>query len=308
MEITKTQHKDEENNMKTAVVTDSAAYLSPEQIKQFNLTVMPITVIFDQQAYLENIDIDAPTFFKRMRTETNLPTTAQITMAQMAAAYDKLADEGYDEVISIHLSSGITSFFDNLSVFAKAYDKLKVYPFDSKIASAGESAMAMLAGQMVKNGAHAKTIMPALEKLRATTSVYFMVDDLGHLLRTGRISNSSAFVGNLLRIKPLLTFNQTGQIVALGKERTMKKAFRRALNDFKTDLAKLNYPVRVTIIDANAPKTNQAWVETFKTDFPDIPVDSSHLGPVISVHTGEKTMGFVWAYDWEKLASDEKND
>lgn len=274
--------------MKTAVVTDSAAYLSPEQIKQFNLTVMPITVIFDQQAYLEISILMRPLFFKRMRTETNLPTTAQITMAQMAAAYDKLADEGYDEVISIHLSSGITSFFDNLSVFAKTYDKLKVYPFDSKIASAGESAMAMLAGQMVKNGAHAKTIMPALEKLRATTSVYFMVDDLGHLLRTGRISNSSAFVGNLLRIKPLLTFNQTGQIVALGKERTMKKAFRRALNDFKTDLAKLNYPVRVTIIDANAPKTNQAWVETFKTDFPDIPVDSSHLGPVISVHTGEK--------------------
>lgn len=290
--------------MKTAVVTDSAAYLSPEQIEQFNLTVMPITVIFDQQAFLENIDIDSPTFFERMRTESNLPTTAQITMAQMEAAYDQLAAAGYDEVISIHLSSGITSFFDNLSVFARDYDKLKVYPFDSKIASAGEANMALLAGKMVQDGAHADSIMPALEKLRNTTSVYFMVDDLGHLLRTGRISNSSAFVGNLLRIKPLLTFNERGQIVALGKERTMKKAFQRALNDFTADLAKLNYPVRVTIIDANAPETNQKWVKTFKDDFPDIPVSSSHLGPVISVHTGEKTMGFVWAYDWQKLAAE----
>lgn len=290
--------------MKTAIVTDSAAYLSPTQISDYNITVVPITVIFNQQPFLENVDIDSTTFFERLRTEKVLPTTAQITMAQMESAYDKLADQGYDEVISIHLSSGITSFFDNLSMFAPTYTRMKIYPFDSKIASAGEANMVLLAAQMVANGVHADRIMPALEQLRASTEVYFIVDDLGHLLRTGRISNSSAFVGNLLRIKPILTFNQDGQIVALSKERTMKKAFKRARDDFAADVNKVAYPLRVTIIDANAPDVNETWVATFKDEFPNIPVDSSHLGPVISVHTGEKTMGFVWANDWQKLATE----
>lgn len=288
--------------MKTAIVTDSAAYLSSDLVKQFNITVVPITVIFNQQSYLENIDIDSQTFFERLRTEKTLPTTSQISMGQMQTTYDQLADAGYDEVISIHLSSGITSFYDNLSMFAPTYDRLKVYPFDSKIASAGEANMVLLAAEMVKHGAHAEQIMPALEKLRQTTNVYFIVDDLGHLLRTGRISNSSAFVGNLLRIKPILTFNERGQIIALTKERTMKKAFKKARDDFAEDIHQVDYPLRVTIIDANAQEVSDEWVATFKEAFPAIPVDTSHLGPVISVHTGEKTMGFVWAYDWEKLA------
>lgn len=288
--------------MKTAIVTDSAAYLPPKLTDEYDITVVPITVIFDNQAYLENIDMDSPTFFDRMRNESVLPTTAQITMAQMQATYDKLADEGYDEVISIHLSSGITSFFDNLSMFVQDYDRLKVFPFDSKIASAGEGNMALMAAQMVRNGFNASQIMPKLADLRDSTHALFIVDDLKHLLRTGRISNSSAFVGNLLRIKPILTFNDAGQIVAIGKERTMKKAFKKTFSDFEIETKDTDYPIRATTIDANNPDANITWQAEFKDEFPGVPVNSSHIGPVISVHTGENTMGLIWAKDWRELA------
>lgn len=287
--------------MKTAVVTDSAAYLDPQDAARFNITVVPITVIFDQQPYLENVDIDSTTFFERLRTESQLPSTAQITMGQMQSVYDHLADQGYDEVISIHLSSGITGFFDNLSMFVKDYNRIPIYPFDSKIASAGEANLALLAGKLAQEGQHAGQILPLLDRLRDTTNVFFMVDDLNHLLRTGRISNSSAIIGNLLKIKPLLTFNEQGQIIVTGKERTVKRAYSRILSSFDEALHASDYPVRATIIDANDPDVSRDWVANFTHHFPNVPVDISHLGPVISVHTGEKTMGLVWAYDWDKM-------
>ena len=287
--------------MKTAIVTDSAAYIDPQLAAQYHITVVPITVIFNQQPYLENVDIDSTTFFEKLRTEKELPTTAQITMGQMQETYDQLADAGYDEIISIHLSSGITGFFDNLSMFAKDYDRIPIYPFDSKIASAGEANMALLAGRLASDGQHADTILPKLQQLRDSTDVFFMVDDLNHLLRTGRISNSSAIIGNLLRIKPLLTFNEAGQIIATGKERTVKRAFAHIMANFETAVKQADFPIRASVIDANDTDVSAQWVTAIQQQFPNVPVDVSHLGPVISVHTGEKTMGLLWAWDWEKI-------
>ncbi|KRM11733.1 DegV family protein [Paucilactobacillus suebicus] len=286
--------------MKTAVVTDSAAYIDPKLVAQYNITVVPITVIFNQHPYLENVDIDSKTFFEKLRTEEKLPSTAQITMGQMQSTYDHLANEGYDEVISIHLSSGITGFFENLEALVSDYHRITVHLFDSKIASAGEANMALLAGKLASEGKNADEIMPLLERELQTTGVNFMVDDLHHLLRTGRISNSSAIIGNLLKIKPLLTFNDKGQIIVDGKERTVKRAFRKILDNFASSIDGADYPIRATIIDANDEKVSENWLAQFKDEFPNIPVDTSHLGPVISVHTGEKTMGLVWAYDWQK--------
>lgn len=289
--------------MKTAIVTDSAAYLPPKLIEEYNITVVPITVIFDNQAYLENIDMDSPTFFERMRNDNELPTTSQITLGQMEATYDALADQGFDEIISIHLSAGISSFFNNLLVFVKDYKRVKVYPFDSKVASAGEANLALLAAHMVNDGHSASEIMPKLEELRDSTHTLFIVDDLKHLLRTGRISNSSAFVGNLLRIKPILTFNDEGQIIAISKERTMKKAFNKLFNDFKETTKDTDYPIRAAVLDANNLESSDAWRAEFRKEFPGVPVNTSHLGPVVCVHTGENTMGLIWSKDWRKLAN-----
>lgn len=287
--------------MKTAIVTDSAAYIDPALVAQYQITVVPITVIFNDHPYLENVEIDSPTFFEKLRTEKALPTTAQITMGQMKATYDRLADAGFDEIISIHLSSGITGFFDNLQMFIREYTRIPVYAFDSKIASAGEANMALLAGRLVAKGMSAEAIIPLLQRLRDSTDVFFMVDDLNHLLRTGRISNSSAIIGNLLRIKPLLTFNDQGQIIVAGKERTVKRAFSKIMTHLTTAAAQTNYPLRATVIDANDPAGSEQWVAAVHHQFPNIPVDVSHLGPVISVHTGEKTMGLLWSLDWQKM-------
>ncbi|MFD1318236.1 DegV family protein [Loigolactobacillus zhaoyuanensis] len=287
--------------MKIAVVTDSASYLSPEQAATNDITVVPITVIFGQHAYKENIDITTKDFYEKLTSEKELPTTAQISMGQIQAVYDDLAAQGYEAVISIHLSSGITSFINNLEAYLPNITNIKVYPFDSKLTSAAEANQALLAAKLVQAGKSVDEIIAALTELRATQHVDFVVDDLSHLVRTGRLSNTSALLGNMLRIKPILRFNDAGQIIAVAKERTMRRAFSHIKADLESFIAAADYPVRIDVIDGDNQATSDEWIADLKQSFPEATVDASSLGPVIGVHTGRKMMGAVWSRDYQDI-------
>ncbi|WP_057880905.1 DegV family protein [Companilactobacillus kimchiensis] len=285
--------------MKTAVVTDTASYLTPEQIEKYNITVLPITVILGDKQYKETEELTDDKFYDYLRNEPELPTTAQVSMGQIQEAYDRLVAEGYDNIISIHLSLGITSFMDNLRMFVKEYDKAKIYPFDSMAASAAEADLVMLAGTLAQQNVDPEVIVSKLEDLRASTDIYFAVDDLKHLSRTGRLSNRSAIIGNLLNVKPLLTFKD-GKIYAIDKERTMHRAFRMiSLEIQKYADEHPDWNLHITVVDSNNREMLTKWADDFAEVFPEARVSQSHLGPAISVHTGEKTMGVVWDKDFE---------
>lgn len=287
--------------MTTAIVTDTAAYLTADQIAQYPITVLPITVILGGQQYPES-ELSLQTFYDYLKTDQELPTTAQVSLGQIEEAYDRLVSQGVDEIISIHLSSGITSFMSNLRAFCQTYTKAKIYPVDSLVASAGEANLCLLAGKLIAAGQSADQIVPQLLALRDTQHVYFAVDNLSHLARTGRLTNRSAMIGNLLNIKPLLTFNEAGQIIAIDKERTMRRAFGFITAHLKADLQQIDYPLHATVIDANNEETALRWQQALHEQFPTVRVSRSTLGPAISVHTGEKTMGVLWQQDWQSIS------
>lgn len=285
--------------MKTAVVTDTASYLTPEQIEKYNITVLPITVILGDKQYKETEELTDQKFYDYLRNEPELPTTAQVSMGQIQQAYDRLVDEGYDTIISIHLSLGITSFMDNLRMFVRDYDKAKVYPFDSMAASAAEADLVMLAGTLAQKGVNPEKIVSELKDLRDSTHILFAVNDLKHLSRTGRLSNHSAIIGSLLDVKPLLTFKD-GKIFAIAKERTMHRAFKMISTEIQKYVEQHpDWKLHITIVDSNNREMLTKWTEDFKQAFPMARISQSHLGPAISVHTGEKTMGVVWDKDFE---------
>lgn len=287
--------------MKTAVITDSASYLDKKLAAQYNIKVLPITVIFGTEQYQDGVNITSHEFLKKLASADKLPTTAQVTMQQMQDAFDELSAAGYDEVICVNLSSGITSFYENLVAYSKTVKNIRVYPFDSKIASAGEADLALLAGTMAQNGENAKTILPRLIDLRDSIHVSLVVDSLDHLMRTGRISSTSAFVGNLLRIKPMLTFNDNGKIVPLGKARTMKQALAKILDEIENSLSDIDGQLRISVADADNPKLSKQWVTEIKERFPNAAISTYQISPAITVHTGEKAMGVVWDCDWEAM-------
>ncbi|WP_125605935.1 DegV family protein [Lapidilactobacillus bayanensis] len=291
--------------MKVAVVTDSAAYLTPEQAAQYKIQVLPIPILWGNETLRDMIDINSQQFYERLRTEKTLPTTSQPSIGELEQKVTELVADGYEAVIVPSISSGISSYYDNLAAYAEREKRIKVYPFDTHITCAGTAYAALLAGKMAFAGAQPNEIMQALYDLRETTHVLFMVDDINHLKRTGRLNNASSFVAGLLKIKPILDMDvdHTGKgvISAIAKERQTKRAYEWIATHFGDAIKDKTYPIRATVFDANAPEAKQEWIADLSKRYPNVTFEGSIIGPVVGVHTGEGAMALIWGKDWEKI-------
>lgn len=280
--------------MKIAVVTDSTAFLSDETKSNENLFVVPIPVILDGKIYNEGIDIEANEYYELLNNSQEFPTTSQPAMGEVLELYHNLAKKGYDQVISIHLSSGISGFVTNLSALSSTVEDITVHPFDSLITSAPMGHMVEVALEMSESGANVTEILERLSVIREYTSAYMIVDDLNNLVRGGRLTNGAAVIGSLLKIKPILNFEK-GKIVVFEKIRSSKKAYLRVAEELGNKTAEINLPLRYFVIHANNLEVAEAEKAALLAKYPGIDISISHFGPVIGSHLGEKAIGIAWA-------------
>lgn len=251
--------------MKTAILTDSSAYLSTEDIKRYNIHVIPISVVFGNESYREGIDIDNAEFYRKLNVSKKLPTTSQPPIGELIEIYNQLADEGYDTVISIHLASTISGLLSQVANVATMLDNIRVIPFDSEITVALMGDLVKYAAALANIGTNPDEIIKKLEEQRSTINELMVVDDINNLVKGGRLSNATAFIGGLLNIKPILTFdNQTDEIVAFDKVRTMKRALKRVESIVTDDLKNIDYKVKFFVIDANDRKAGDTWVKSIQ--------------------------------------------
>ena len=286
--------------MKIAVVTDSTAYLNKEQVEKYNIRVVPIPFIIDDKVYNEGIDITTEEFYEKLRTCEKFPTTSQPPVGELVELYESLADEGYDTVISIHLAGTISGFIRTLETTVKdaVSDRINLIPYDSKITVLLMGYLAIEASRMAQNGADLDDILKRLDHVRDTIDEIFIVDDLQNLVRGGRLSNASAFIGSVLRIKPLLTFDdKSDKIVAFEKVRSYKRALKRAEDLFDERIKGMDYPLRLIIFHGNDEAAALAWRDKLAKNHPDCPIDISYFGPVIGTHLGEKALALGWMED-----------
>lgn len=287
--------------MKIAVVTDSSSYLPAELVEKYQIKVVPIPFILEGQTYTEGVDITTAEFYEKLASSSSLPTTSQPALGQMIELYESLAQEGYDAAITIVLSKTISGFYQSLVNLQDQVEGIKIVPFDSQMTVLPMGYLAVEAAKMAQAGQDIDQIVARLEDLRATINEYFIVDDLQNLVKGGRLSNASAFIGSVLKIKPILTFdNESHEIVAFEKVRSMKKAMRRAEELFEADMAQLDYPVRIMVIHANDEENALKWQAKVQAKYPDCQVDLSYFGPVIGAHLGEKAIALAWMKDVEK--------
>ena len=288
--------------MKIAVVTDSTAYLSPEEAAANNIHVVPIPVTLDGQTYREGVDISTSDFYEKMANSSSFPTTSQTPIGQLMEVYQGLADNGYDAVISIHLTRAITGYLDTVEQLAEQMkDTIKIVPIDSHLTVKMMGYLALEAAKLASEGDDLDDIVKKVKEYRDTFNNVFVVDDLQNLVRGGRLSNASAFVGSILKIKPLLTMHTpTHAIEAFEKVRSMKKAKLLCEQIFDEDIAKLDYPVKAMIIHANVPEEGQKWLDKLQADHPDISFELSYFGPVIGSHLGQGALALAWMQDTAK--------
>ncbi|KRM94363.1 degV family protein [Lentilactobacillus senioris DSM 24302 = JCM 17472] len=285
---------------KIAIVTDSTAYLTSDEVAAMhNVFVAPISFTMKGHVYIEGVSMDNDEFYTTLPTLDKLPTTAPPTPQDMLSLYDKIADQGYDQIISIHLTSGITGFINNLKMFTQNYSKAQIVIYDSHITIEPMAYLVRVASQLANEGTDLKTILDKLDELRASIGVFFVVDDLKNLVTGGRLSNSAAFAGGLLKIKPILNLTEdTHQIVPIGKIRTMKKALQNIEDRFAEVYQDTDYPLHVMLSGTNNLKAIEDWQVDFSSRYPDTTTEVGQIGPVVGTHIGSNSFVLSWIKEY----------
>lgn len=275
--------------MKTAVVTDSTAYIPKEVREKYNIHMIPLTVILGSEVYEEEKELTASEFYEAVK-KMDLPTTSQPPIGKFVELFEELS-ENYDEVISVHLSSGISGTYQGAISAGDMVEGIEVFAFDTEVSCMVQGFYAIEAAKLAQQGKSAAEIMPVLNELKKTSNAYFMVDDLSNLQRGGRLSSAQAIIGSLLQVKPLLHFKDK-LIVPFEKIRTKKRAMKRIVELLREETSGDSY--YAAIIHANREEEAKEWKAELEQEFPNIEFSLSYFGAVIGTHLGEGSMGLGW--------------
>ncbi|KLV24241.1 DegV family protein [Niallia circulans] len=275
--------------MKTAIVTDSTAYIPKEVREKYNIYMIPLTVFLGSEVYEEEKELTASEFYEAVR-KMDLPTTSQPSIGKFVELFEELS-KNYDEVISVHLSSGISGTYQGAITAGDMVEGIKVFAFDTEISCMVQGFYAIEAAKLAQQGKSAAEIIPILDELKQTSNAYFMVDDLSNLQRGGRLSSAQAIIGSLLQVKPLLHFKDK-IIVPFEKIRTKKRAMRRIVELLREETNGGSY--YAAIIHANREEEAKEWKAELEQEFPNIEFSLSYFGAVIGTHLGEGSMGLGW--------------
>ncbi len=249
----------------TAIVLDSTADF-PEAPERFpNWRVVPLYVLFGDESYRDYVELAPAEFYARLRSADELPTTSQPTPGDFLETYEDLA--GYERVYSLHISAALSGTYQSATTAASQLGD-KVRTVDSESASA---AIAML--------------------------VIFTVDTLEFLRRGGRIGRASAWAGQLLHVKPLLTIKR--EVIPLKRVRGNQKAMQEFVSQF-TATTQDAPSLKVGIAHADTPGRAQQLRKMVRGERPQAEIEVvTTLGAVVGTHAGPGTVGFFWFDDRE---------
>lgn len=282
--------------MKKAIIVDSVAYL-PEDLANFpDLYQVDLSVNFNDGSVFNDSSDETriKEFYQRLNIEKQLPTTSQPPVGDYYALMDKLIEKGYEAIYCIHISSGISGTFQSAVMVTNEYkDKAKIFCIDSKGASVTMEGLVRAAIPLLEQGEDVQEIADKLNWLAENSKIYLMVEDLSNLVKGGRLSATSALLGGMLQIRPLLYFNEEGKIVLFEKIRTNKKVYKR-WSELAAE-AKQKYSKGIDIAFAHGDvleeiKNVEAMI---LKDHPELVSHISSLGPVVGAHTGKGTKGFA---------------
>lgn len=278
---------------KIAIVTDSAADLPQDIVKELDIHMVPLGVNFSSESYLDGVDINTAEFYQKLENTDELPTTSQATPGELQEVYTRLLKE-HDHVISIHISSKLSGTYQSSELARDMIGSDKVTVMDSYIASLGQGMLAIMAAEMAHEGKSVADIVQALRKRIDTQYAIFTIDVLENMVKGGRATAAAGFFGSILKIKPILHVSPTtdGRIEALDKVRGRKKALKKVLEVAKEkglDLSKQ----RMAIAHSLAEDLGQ-FVAMLKETLQPQDVIISNIGPTVGTHTGRGTIALFF--------------
>ncbi|MGF7186572.1 DegV family protein with EDD domain [Desulfitispora alkaliphila] len=278
---------------KIAIVTDSTSDIPKELQEKYDIHVMPLSIIHGDKSYLDGVDIKSDEFYSILEQSDVLPKSSQPSPDDFIKLYKKLLNE-YEEIISIHLSQGLSGTV-NAAFQAKKEIGDKVNVFDSRSISVGIGLQVLDAAKNRDNGLSSAKIIEKLEEIKENTETIFTLDTLEYLYKGGRIGKVSNIMGSLLNIKPIIRV-EDGIYVPNGKARSQKAALDKIVKTFE-DLAKDRKPISLSVAHGAGLESAKILRSALEKSLGIKCEVFTQVGPVIGVHTGPGTIGAAVQYE-----------
>jgi len=277
--------------MSIRIVTDSTCDLTQEDRARLNVTVVPLHVHFGEKSYIDDgVQLPPGQFFEKLQNSQVLPTTSQVTPQAFVEVFREHLEAG-DDVVGIFISSGISGTYQSAVIAKEELDNDKLSVIDSQGATVGLALLVAEAAKLRDAGLSAAEIVERITALKEKVRFYAILNTLKYLKKGGRISGTSAVIGGILGIKPIITMTE-GKIETAGKERGMASAIGTVLDKTLADPPDFSYPVAFThtCVPDELAKMKALYMDTLKTK------DSitCNIGPVIGTYAGTGALGFAY--------------
>ena len=276
--------------MAVRILTDSTCDIPLEQAKALGITIVPLIVFFGDEAFLDGIELDNTSFYSKLQTSKVSPRTSQPPPAAFEEAYKRLINEGVDGILSVHVSSKLSGTYQSAcSGWEALPDEMKKIPIelvDSSIVSLGLGLPVMRAAKEAERGLSLPELKARLLDRLARMKIFFVLDTLEYLKRGGRIGGARALLGNILSVKPILSF-KNGEIVPIEQPRTRSKAYARIAQL----VGELGVVEEMAVIESDE-EVGQQLAQSLKTVYQgEIP--RYKLGAVLGAYAGSGTAGVM---------------
>jgi DegV family protein with EDD domain len=267
------------------VVTDSASDISVALAAEEGITIVPLTIRFGAEEFVDQRDLSPEEFWKRCKESPTLPETAAPSPGAFQESFTQAKEAGFEGVLCINISSELSATYQAARTAAGAMEGFPVEVIDSRSVTMGQGLLALAAAQDAKAGAALADIVRNTRERMGRTHVFGAVDTLEHLQKGGRIGGAQAFLGTVLSIKPVVSV-EGGKVEPESRQRTRSRSLEYLANKVLE-----GRPLeRVAIVNGAAPDLDlvTSKLASLSLMYPLVNVD---LGPVVGTHTGPGTIG-----------------
>ena len=277
------------------IYTDSSCDLPQELIDKYDLHVMQLEVIIDDNPPVLNCNLNIKNFYDQLRVGAIAKTSA-VTPGVFQTEMKKTLSEGKD-ILYLGFSSGLSATYNNgvmiIQQLQKEYPDRKMLYTDTFNATLGQGLIVCYAAELKKNGASIEEVLEKVDAMKQYVQLQVTVKDLFFLKRGGRLDTKSAMLGSMLQIKPIIILNQEGKLENAGKVRGRKASIKALFERMKSnaDLDTLN---KVYISHSDCMEDAQALAEMVKEEWSNADILIGDIGPVIGAHTGPGALVLVY--------------
>ena len=273
------------------IVTDSTADLTEEEVKQLEISIVPMNISIDNENYIDGVTITKEEFKEKMIASAELPKTAQPSIGRFVEVYDELGKNG-DSVISIQMMRSISGTVDAARQAADITET-NVTVVDSDFTSRSMGMIVKEAAKAAQEGKTVEEILEIIEDAKKRTTLYLTVVNLDNLIKGGRISQLMGMFSNLLNIKLFLQVIN-GKIEIIQKGRGLKSLQKKYDEIFEQMKSAPNGIQEIGIMHAGLSDFNEGNMARVRELFPDVPLTIVTTSPIIMSHTGVDAMAITY--------------